>query len=151
MIVDNYMGSIREESVKLISRLLEESKAEGGVNPLKSLELNSLNVIYSAVFGRKYDSVDDPEFIAISRNIEKGIKLAGVENDLATFLPALSFVDYLAGSQVKMREYLEKERGPMMRKLVKEASERDGPNVIKSLQEGTFNFTEDEVMILASK
>ncbi|CAO3637352.1 unnamed protein product [Mucor hiemalis] len=149
MIVDHYMGSIKHESVKLISRLMEDSKAEGGVDPIKSLELNSLNVIFSACFGKKYDSVNDPEFVAVSRLIEKGIKLAGVENDLATFLPAFSFVDYLAGSQVKMREFLDVEREPIMRGLVREAALREGPNVIKSLQEEAFQFTEDEVMILA--
>jgi GTP-binding protein EngB required for normal cell division len=145
------MGSIHKESQDLVSRLIESSQKEGATNPLKYFELNSMNVISLACFGRKFDAVDDPEFIDLSDMVETSIKYAGIENDLANFLPLVSVFDYFAGTQVKMKRFIKKHRDPMYLRLIKEAKVREGPNVVKSLKANGFDFTDDENIVFICK
>ncbi|GAA5812331.1 hypothetical protein MFLAVUS_005782 [Mucor flavus] len=133
--IEKYMDSIHKESRDLVSGLMQSTKDEGEVNPFKFLELNSMNVILTAAFGKRFDSVQDPEFYKIATMIETGMKYGGLENDLPNFLPVISIFDYMAGTQFKQRNYLKYERDPIYIKLIKEATTRDGPNVIKSLVE----------------
>lgn len=142
------MDSIHKESEDLVSRLMQSTKDEGEVNPFKFLELNSMNIILTAAFGKRFDSVQDPEFYKTATMIETGMKFGGLENDLPNFLPVISIIDYLAGTQAKQRHYLKHERDPIYTKLIKDATTRDGPNVIKSLVENGFHFTDEEKLVL---
>lgn len=145
------MKSIEQESYDLVSRLIESSETEGGTDPLKYLELNSMNVMFLACFGRKFNDIKDPEFVRLSSMIEQSMKYAGIENDLANFLPILSIVDYFAGSQATQKKFIKTQRDPVYRQLVEEALTREGPNVFKSLAENGLDFTEDEKIVLACK
>lgn len=149
--IHKYMDTIIQESEDLVSRFIESTEKEGATNPFKHLELNSLNVVFSAAYGRKFDSVDDQEFIQLSTMIEKSMKFAGLENDLANFLPIISIVDYFAGSQVKQKNFIKYERDPVYRNLIKEARASKVPNVVKSLKENGFNLTEDQTLVFTSK
>jgi hypothetical protein len=62
MIEQNYMDSIMKESSELAKRLINATEINGSVDPLKYLELLTLNVIFNAGFGRSFNSIDDPEF-----------------------------------------------------------------------------------------
>ncbi|KAG2229318.1 cytochrome P450 [Thamnidium elegans] len=148
--IEKYMDSIHKESKDLVSRLMQSTKDESEVNPFKFLELNSMNVILTAAFGKRFDSVQDPEFYRIATMIETGMKFGGLENDLPNFLPVISIFDYMAGTQAKQRYYLKHERDPIYIKLIKDAATRDGPNVIKSLVENGFHFTDEEKLVLMS-
>lgn len=145
------MKSIEQESYDLVSRLIESSETEGGTDPLKYLELNSMNVMFLACFGRKFNDIKDPEFVRLSTMIEQSMKYAGIENDLANFLPILSIVDYFAGSQATQKKFIKTQRDPIYRQLVEEALTREGPNVVKSLAENGYDFTEDEKIVLTCK
>jgi hypothetical protein len=149
--IEKYMDSIHKESSDLVDRLIESTGKEGSTNPIKALELNSMNVIFSASFGRKFDTLDDPEFIELSDIAETSLKYAGTENDLANFLPIISIFDYFAGTQVKLKKFIKTRRDPIYRNLIKEASERDGQNLIKSLDEDGFNLTADEKLVFMCK
>lgn len=149
--IEKYMDSIIEESENLVSRFIETTEKEGAANPFKHLELNSLNVVFSAAFGRKFDSVHDKEFINLSTMIETSMKFAGLENDLANFLPVVSIIDYFAGTQAKQMSFIKNERDPAYRKLIAEARTSKNPNVIKSLKENGFNLSEDETLVFTSK
>jgi hypothetical protein len=144
MIVEKYMGTIKQEADDLVSRLIESSETEGGVNPLKFLELNSINIIFSACFGRKFKSIEDPEFVKLSTLIEETMKIAGPEKDLTNFFPFLVMFEFLSNTQLKLKDFIFKKRDPIFRELVREAIHIEGPNVIKSLDENGFKLTEDE-------
>lgn len=72
MIEQNYMDSIRKESVDFINRLISTTETKGSADPLKYLELFTLNVIFNAGFGRRFDSVDDSEFRSLAHMVYFG-------------------------------------------------------------------------------
>lgn len=149
LIDTKYMGLVEEEAAKLVDRLIAYSKAENGVNPSKHLHLNSLNIVFSIGFGKRYENIEDPEFDHVSECIVRSIMLGSLENDLASFIPAYFIVDYFAGSETVMRNFIENERNPRYRALMAEGLAREGPNVVKSLEE--FNLTADEKLVIMCK
>lgn len=144
-----YMSLIEEEATKLVDRLIAYSEAENGVNPNKHLHLNSLNIVFTVGFGKRYACIEDPQFFHLSECIERTMSLGSLENDLASFIPAYSIVDYFAGSETVMRNFIENERNPIYRELMKEGLTREGPNVVKSLEE--FDITADEKLVIMCK
>ncbi|KAL9552676.1 hypothetical protein PS6_004353 [Mucor atramentarius] len=150
MIEKNYMDSIRKESFEFAKRLIDVTEVNGNVDPLKYLELLTLNVIFNAGFGRSFDSIDDPEFRSLANVVEVTMKLAALKNDLPSFLPALSIVDYFFGTEAKMKSFINNERNPTYRKLIKEAFKKEGPNVIKSIGENGYVMDEDDMVVFMS-
>ncbi|EPB82552.1 hypothetical protein HMPREF1544_10714 [Mucor circinelloides 1006PhL] len=150
MIEKNYMDSIRKESFELAKRLIKVTEINGNVDPLKYLELLTLNVIFNAGFGRSFDSIDDPEFRSLANVVEVTMKLAALKNDLPSFLPALSIVDYFFGTEAKMKSFINNERNPTYRKLIREAFKKEGPNVIKSIGENGYVMDEDDMVVFMS-
>ncbi|KAK4509594.1 uncharacterized protein ATC70_007947 [Mucor velutinosus] len=144
-----YMGLVEEEAIKLVDRLIAYSEAENGVNPNKHLHLNSLNIVFSIGFGKRYKKIEDPEFSHVSDCIVRSIMLGSLENDLASFIPGYCITDSLAGSETVMRNFIENERNPRYRALMAEGMTREGPNVVKSLEE--FTITADEKLVIMCK
>lgn len=143
------MESIKRESYDLVSRLIESGETEGGTDPLKHLELNSMNIMFLALFGRKFNDVTDQEFISLTDINDKHMKYLALEHDLGNFFPKLSFVNKFAGIHAEQKKYIEIERDPLYNRFIKEALVRDGPNVIKSLEENGYHFTQDEMIVFA--
>lgn len=69
MIEKNYMQSIRKESSDFVNRLIHTTETKGSVDPLRYLELFTLNVIFNSGFGRRFDNVDDPEFRSLAHMV----------------------------------------------------------------------------------
>ncbi|KAF1802550.1 cytochrome P450 [Mucor lusitanicus] len=146
--IETYMDSISNESFELVNRLMRATEEDGSVDPMQHFMLQALNVIYKVSFGDRFEAIDDPKFHELSSLIEETMTLGGFENDLASFLPILSIVDYFAGSQVKMKRFIKLKRDPVFKRLLKEAMAREGPNVVKSLGEQRFEFTEEDKIVL---
>lgn len=122
--------------------------SNGSIDPLKYLELYSLNIIFSSCFGREFCSVDDPEFIELIELINTSLGFAGLEHDLPNFLPALSFVDSLTGIQGKMEKFIRGQVNPMVRKFIQEANANDKPTIVRSFKDNGYNFSEEEMNVL---
>ncbi|KAK4514757.1 60S ribosomal protein L26A [Mucor velutinosus] len=146
--IDKYMDSISNESLELVNRLMRATEEDKSVDPMQHFMLQALNVIYKVSFGDRFETIEDPKFHELSSLIEETMMLGGFENDLASFLPILSIVDYFAGSQVKMKHFIKTKRDPVFKRLLKEAMSRDGPNVVKSLEEQKYEFTEEDKIVL---
>ncbi|KAL9541409.1 hypothetical protein MBANPS3_009135 [Mucor bainieri] len=146
--IETYMESISNESIELVNRLIRATEEDGSVNPMQHFMLQALNVIYKVSFGDRFETIEDPKFHELSSLIEETMTLGGLENDLASFLPILSIVDYFAGSQVKMKRFIKTKRDPVFRRLLKEAMSREGPNVVKALEEQKYEFTEEDKIVL---
>lgn len=149
--IEKYMDSIHEKADTLVSQLIESTEGGQGVTPRMSLELYSLNVIASACFGKKYESIHDPQFIKLAELIVESMKYAGLENDLPNFLPAFAIFDYFAGTQEKMKQFIKTRRDPMCKELIEFAMEQEGPNVVKSFQENGFNLSQDDLTVMMCK
>lgn len=139
-----YMDDITRESSNLVDRLMSVTEKEGAVYPLKHLELNSMNIVFKAGFGKRFDSIDNPEFRQVTDLVQRSIKFAGTEDDMANFLPVFSFVDYFSGNQLKMKKFIDEEYSPKLLSLVREAEATQGNNIVKSILEEGFEMTEDE-------
>ncbi|KAL9555452.1 hypothetical protein PS6_002840 [Mucor atramentarius] len=146
--IEKYMDSINNESFELVNRLMRATEKDGSVDPMQHFMLQALNVIYKVSFGDRFETIDDPKFHELSSLIEETMALGGFENDLASFLPILSIVDYFAGSQVKMKRFIKTKRDPIFKRLLKEAMAREGPNVVKSLDGQKYDFAEEDKIVL---
>ncbi|KAI7873086.1 cytochrome P450 [Mucor mucedo] len=117
-----YMDSIEREANDLVNRCIDHTEKNGGTHPTQFFALNSINVMVSALFGKRFNSVQDPEFIQLSSVVEESIKFSGLESDLANFLPTFSVYNYLT------------------------AAARDGPNAVKYLLESDFDLLEEDLI-----
>ncbi|GAA5798502.1 hypothetical protein HPULCUR_003906 [Helicostylum pulchrum] len=147
--IEKYIPYIHKEAKDLVTRFIKSTEKEGSVDPFKLLELNSMNVITETSFSKRFDSVEDPEFIKLSSIVETTMIYCGAEHDLANFLPIVSIYDYFFGNRAEKKNFNLNERNPYLRRIVKEAAYAEGPNVIKAFEEGGFKLTEDELMALA--
>jgi hypothetical protein len=142
--IENYMEDIIRESGDLVNRLMAVTEQEGSVYPLKHLELNSMNIVFKAGIGRRFDSVDNSEFHQVSNLVQRAMKFAGTEDDMANFLPVFSMLDYFSGIQLKMRKFMDDEYTPKFRSMVREAEASRENNIVKSILEEGFEMTEEE-------
>jgi hypothetical protein len=133
----------------LVDRLIETTEKEGSVNPHKDLALSSFNVIYKVGFGERFNSIHDPDYIQFSELIEQTMSYTNPKYDMGSYLPIIKFIDYYAGAEATMKEFIENVRNPFFRKLVDDAISAKGPNVVKSL--GEFDMNNDEKLVFMCK
>lgn len=146
--IESYTPSLERESRDLVSRFIESTEKNSSVNPLKHLELFSMNVIITAIFSKRFDSVEDPDFKKLDEMIAHVIKNCGLENDLPNFLPIVSVYNYFFGGQAEQRDFIQNKRNPFFRQLIRDAAVAEGPNVIKSLVEDGFKLSNDETLAI---
>lgn len=149
--IEKYMDSIHEKADTLVSQLIESSEKDQGITPRMHLELYSLKVIAGACFGKKFESIHDPQFEELAELIEASLKYAGLENDLPNFLPAFAIFDYFAGTQRKMGKFIKTRRDPMCKELIEFALQQEGPNVVKSFMENGFDLLEEDLVVMMCK
>lgn len=149
--VDNiFIDMIKVETTALVERLITSSAAsKGGVDSFKHLHLNSMNIVFSSAFGKQYKGIDDPEFDELSDVINELISLGSLESDLANFLPIFSLLDYFLGKRAYIMDFFDNKRNPLYRNLIREASNKEGNNLVKLLDE--FELTEDDKLVTLCK
>ena len=147
--MEKFMNNVEEESVDFAKRLISATEQNESIDPIKFLELNSMNVIFQALFGRKFDSIQDPEFCKLSEMVERSAGYAGLDQDLPNFLPILSLFKSVFNKTKQWARYVNEERDPAFKKLIEEAYEQEGPNVVKMLDE--FDMDLEEKIIFMCK
>ncbi|GAA5798379.1 hypothetical protein HPULCUR_003781 [Helicostylum pulchrum] len=146
--INIYMPSIENHAKRLVDKLIDTTKKESGVHPFIDLEFFSINTIFAIAFGRQFSSVDDPDFKGLTVLIEEGMKYAGMEYDLATYLPIFSIYDFFTGARAKIRSSIKERRDPCFQKFIKEGLQKSDPNLVKYLKEGNFDFSEDDLTVV---
>ncbi|KAL9551397.1 hypothetical protein PS6_005040 [Mucor atramentarius] len=142
--VEKYIPSIKKEGVDLVQRLLDYAERNGTVDPFYHLKLNYLNVIFGKCFGRTFKCIEDEEFLVISKIVEDSMKFLAVEADVTNYFPFLENFDFLNGGIVnQMREVMNKQH-PLFMQYVKETQSKEGHNFVKALDEGGFDYSDDE-------
>ncbi|KAI8877874.1 cytochrome P450 [Backusella circina FSU 941] len=148
--VEKYLDLIEHGSSDLVDRLIQATKADGSVNPSKNLELYSLSIISKVTLGKKFESVEDPDFKKISYIVEEGIKMAGPDYDMPNFLPIFGPVNYYFGVEKKMRDFVKNERDVYFRKYIEESRKNKVENMITALLYDDEIFDEEEVLVIIS-
>ncbi|CAO3651624.1 unnamed protein product [Mucor fragilis] len=146
--IKNYLDSIYRETSDLATRLLESTEKNGYTDPYKHNELCFLNVVFKIVYGKRFDAVDDPEFLHVIDMIETSMKFLALEKDRPNFLPIVAIFDYFAGTQAKMKHFTDTIRNPAFTRFVEEALQRDGLNAVKSLKEDGFDLPDEDILVL---
>ncbi|KAI8994723.1 cytochrome P450 [Pilobolus umbonatus] len=146
--LDPYSGEIDKESYALIQRLISSTEKEA-ISPWNDLKLNSLNFISLALFGKRYESINDPEFITVSEVVVKSLEYGAFETDLSSFFPIAGVIFRNTGTAEKIRKFVETERDPILHTLIKNATEREGDNLIKAIVSDEYDFTPEEEASLA--
>ncbi|OBZ85547.1 hypothetical protein A0J61_06394 [Choanephora cucurbitarum] len=145
--MENFMKSIEKESSNLAKRLIDATQEKGSVDPKTDLELSSMNVIFYAIFGRSFNSTEDPEFQKLSEITGRSIKYAALDEDLPSFLPIFSIFHFLSGKSKIWHDFIHEVRDPAYTKLIEEAYTKEGPNVVKSLDEYQMDLNEKIVIM----
>ncbi|KAI8986528.1 cytochrome P450 [Pilobolus umbonatus] len=146
-----YYDMLEKESNHLLNNLIDTTERQGSVDPFHALEFSTVNVIMSISFAQRFESVYQPEFLTMVSVINEALRLAGPINDLAGFIPSISFLDYLIGSQVKMQQFIKNRRDPTFEKIIEQALQSDRPNLIKTMKLEYSDLNDDDILVLGAE
>ncbi|KAI9491276.1 cytochrome P450 [Zychaea mexicana] len=136
--VAQFSSILQREADSLIKDLTSactgNNNEDTDVNPLPLLQRTSLNYVLQTGFGLCV-SEQDELFHEIITFIDEGLKLGGVQNDLAGFLPILKVVDVILGHASVYKRFIRERRDPLFTKLIQKAAEGDQDCVFKRLYE----------------
>ncbi|CEP19492.1 hypothetical protein [Parasitella parasitica] len=147
--IENYLPSIRRESLNLAQRLLDYTERDGGVDPFKHVELNFINVILGHGFGKTYDCVEDEEFIEVSQIVEDSIRYLAIELDITNFLPQFTKYGFLVDRKLQEIQELHRiKRNTIFKQYIEETEHKEGPNFVKALNESGYTLDLDEKLVV---
>ncbi|KAI9274022.1 cytochrome P450 [Helicostylum pulchrum] len=148
--IEKYIWTMRQEAKDLVTRFIQSTERKGSVDPSQSLKLFALNVMFKIICGKRFDSITHPDYKQFQKIVEHNIKNAAWESDTSNFIPIFSVYEYFFGTLADQKNFIKIERDPFFRRIIKDATITEGPNVIKSFVEDEFNLSEDEILVLTS-
>lgn len=149
--IDKYTDMIYKESSIFVDTVLDSSIKNDGIVPFDYLDFYALNTVTNITFGKRFQSQQNPEYRTLC-SIAKDVVLFGsVTNNLQDYLPVVSIVQYFCGTQSKMKKFIETKRNPIFQKLIEDASETEGINMVKTLDGKSFDLSDEEKVALICK
>jgi cytochrome P450 len=145
--VEGYADLIEQGSSDLADRLIQATKEHGSVNPVKNFEFYSLSIIASVTLGKKFNSVDDPEFRKAADIMERSVKLLGPEYDIPSFLPIFGPLYSLLGIDKILSDFV-KERDDEFNKYIDESREKKFDSIIQALLSDDEHFDDEEIVVI---
>ncbi|ORZ02475.1 cytochrome P450 [Syncephalastrum racemosum] len=144
--VDKFSEVMWHEADDLVSRLVAD---QDGLDPLKTFQFTSMNIILTTCLGKRAKNMDDPLFRNVVAVVDEGMKLCGADNDMSTFLPIIDIFDVFVRKERGFRDFVEKKRNPLFRRLLKEALEGDSDCLLKSMydQKDEFELDDDNILV----
>jgi hypothetical protein len=110
-----------------------------------------MNIVCHVSVGKKYDSLDDPEYKEILYMVEKSLYYAGITFDFPNYFPSLSLFHRMFGIEKKMKDFIQFHRDPLMLKLINVAKVMtDHPNVIRSMEEDHGVLDDEQKVVVLS-
>ncbi|KAI8879554.1 cytochrome P450 [Backusella circina FSU 941] len=146
--VDQYVDLIEREASCLTDRLIEETKKSGNIDAWLTVELYSFNIISQVCLGKQFKSIEDEDFLKLSKILKKGVKQTKFARDLPNFLPGFWIINKIMGVEAEMAHYVDAERDPYVRELISKAVMTDGPNIMKALGDENFSLDEENKLII---
>ena len=152
--IKKFAPILERESDFIVEHLLKTTEEKGSIDVVKPLQFATMNFLFVTCLGKRATSVEDPMFTDVIGIVDINMKMCGVAEDTAWFLPALSFVDTLTGKEAKQKAFIRDRRNPTFRRLIKEALERDEDNLVKNLyalKDESNLLDDDGIMVTISK
>ncbi|KAG2236928.1 cytochrome P450 [Thamnidium elegans] len=148
--IEKYMDFIYQESDQLANNLIEGTEKESSVCPFDYLDLFSMNIATKINFGKRFESLQDPDYITMSEINKSSVILAGSAKNTCDFFPAFSVIDFFSGKKFRAKQFIKLHHNTFYRYMIQEARLREGTNLIKVLDENNCDSTEDERIVLTS-
>ncbi|KAG2228137.1 hypothetical protein INT45_009183 [Circinella minor] len=131
--IKKFAPILERESDFIVEHLLKTTEEKGSIDVVKPLQFATMNFLFVTCLGKRATSVNDPMFVEVIGIIDINMKMCGVAEDTAWFLPILSLVDTVTGKEAKQKAFIRERRNPTFRRLIKEALERDEDSLVKNL------------------
>ncbi|KAI8139124.1 cytochrome P450 [Fennellomyces sp. T-0311] len=151
--VDNFRDVIEKEVDYLVDNLRESSNATTNVDPVKYLQLASLNLILTTCFAKRAESIDDELFTTIVKYVEDSVVSNSPMNDVSAFIPALKVLDLFTSRKKNAEgQRLLDIRERVFKTLIKQARESDKKCFIKTLDEikDELELDDDDILVTMS-
>ncbi|KAI7871153.1 cytochrome P450 [Spinellus fusiger] len=126
----------------LIDQLMKHGKSSEGVYPLMAATFMSLNVMKKVCFGTCFSSTEDVDFMKLLSIIPTVMLYAGIDDNIDTYVPALSFMSYLQNKEKKRQDFLNNSRNPVFRSMIAQALEIGEDCIVKRM-----NSNESDLLI----
>ncbi|KAI7867266.1 cytochrome P450 [Spinellus fusiger] len=150
-VVDRLGDEIQFETDYLIDQLMSHGNTDEGVDPFHDITFRTLNLILNVCIGIRLDSTNDPMFMDILEINRLTMFHLSVEENIGAYIPALSFVSYLKGSDKKGLDFINNLRNPVLRKMINQALERDEECLLKKMKDTEEKiYDEDDMMMLVN-
>ncbi|KAI9493660.1 cytochrome P450 [Zychaea mexicana] len=147
----NKFGPILErEADFIVEHLLKTTEEKGSIDVVKPLQFATMNFLFVTCLGMRATHVKDPLFVDVVSVIDRNMKMCGVAEDTAWFLPILSVLDFVLRKEAKQKAFIKEKRDPLFRRLIKEALESDRDSLVKSLyalKDETNLLDDDGIMV----
>ncbi|KAI9282569.1 cytochrome P450 [Sporodiniella umbellata] len=151
-VIDSVHDTIEEETRKVIDILVDQyKKSPQGIDPIPYIRLYSLNNILSNIFGLPgKTSVDDDFFKEANYVTTQHFKFITIVNDLSSYYPILSFLDFIFQKEKKMRKFVNQRQRPFFRELVKQGRQSDRPSMLKELYKAkeTYDLDDERITVI---
>ncbi|KAI8139126.1 cytochrome P450 [Fennellomyces sp. T-0311] len=151
-IVDRFTEMIIKETDTAADTLIKLTQTQGSADPLKVLQLATMNVIMITCFGDRLASTDDPMFRTLVGLAERTLTYAGFLGDIGAFFPALKWVQVLTGRKKMLQQFVTEYRDIPFKKLIKDARENDKDCLVKTIDtmKDQLELDEKDITVILS-
>ncbi|KAI9276029.1 cytochrome P450 [Sporodiniella umbellata] len=101
--IDRFYEFLPEQIDLLMERLTKLAMKGEAFDPAPEFQLAAMNVLLQVLFAKKFNSIRDPGVILLYEVVNQLIEYSGITGDLSAFLPSLSWVDVLLGTEKKQK------------------------------------------------
>ncbi|KAI9262143.1 cytochrome P450 [Phascolomyces articulosus] len=131
--VDQFDDVIIKETRTAADALIRVTETNGSINPLKTLQLATMNIITLTAFGERFPSTDDPMFRTLVDLAERTLTYAGIMGDTGAFFPKLGWIDVISGRRRKLRGFVKEFRDKPLAVLIDRARKSQNDCLVKTI------------------
>ena len=126
---------------------METTAEKGSINPLKTLQLATMNVITLTSFGERFLTTDDPMFRTLVDLAERTLIYSGIMGDTGAFFPKLGWIDIVSGRRRKLRTFVKEFRDKPFAILIERARNSTNDCLVKTIDTMKDKYELDELDI----
>ncbi|KAI7852761.1 cytochrome P450 [Circinella umbellata] len=145
--VDHFDLDIAKETEYAAKILMETTAEKGSINPLKTLQLATMNVITVTSFGERFLTTDDPMFRTLVDLAERTLIYSGIMGDTGAFFPKLGWIDIVSGRRRKLRSFVKEYRDKPLAILIDKARNGTSDCLVKTIDTMKDKYELDELDI----
>ena len=147
--VSQSKDAIQADGMKLVTKLVVNSREKGAIDPMEFLQHTSMNHVLRTCFGLNVDTIDSVFLQQLLTFSHETLFFSGTHYDFGGFLPILSFADKLPGRNTKRKEYLQR-KDPLLEKLLQAALDAEEDCVVKHMHEKRHENGLDDIDVLVA-